>query len=309
MKILFCTPAAPQYGSSSSLVHELAARLATKHHVAVLERGASGGTGRFDVGVYIGRLFDWAWAAAPLALCRRRVWFATGPESTRLAPGEREDARKFDAVIAPSQFSRAAMIASGVQARAVPLGTDMPLLARAPRAAPIGLYVGSNRPHKNQDVLYEAYAGGEPLIIRGAALRELPNVRHVDELAPAELRALFAEADYAVLPSRGESFSLFGLEALASGMPLVCPRWGGVMEYASDTACWWITGLLVPTNDELHIGEWFGANAASLRAIVKTIAREGTGARAEAARPSVARFTWEASADALARELEAVCTR
>ncbi|MGO9829543.1 MAG: N-acetyl-alpha-D-glucosaminyl L-malate synthase BshA [Myxococcaceae bacterium] len=60
-----------------------------------------------------------------------------------------------------------------------------------------------------------------------------------------QMGRLLAQADLFVLPSEQESFGLAALEALASGVPVVATRVGGVPEVVRHSE----TGLLVPARD------------------------------------------------------------
>lgn len=62
----------------------------------------------------------------------------------------------------------------------------------------------------------------------------------IDQVAP-----LLAAADVYVFPSESESFGLSALEALASGVPVVAARVGGVPEVVRDG----VTGSLLPLGD------------------------------------------------------------
>jgi L-malate glycosyltransferase len=61
----------------------------------------------------------------------------------------------------------------------------------------------------------------------------------------SETGSLFRQADLFLLPSEQESFGLAALEALASGVPVVASRVGGLPEVVRDGE----TGLLVPPRD------------------------------------------------------------
>ena len=86
----------------------------------------------------------------------------------------------------------------------------------------------------------------------------------IDTVAP-----LFAAADVYVFPSESESFGLSALEALASGVPVVAARVGGVPEVVRDG----VTGALLPLGDIegmahavrgfLDPGRWPEASAAA----------------------------------------------
>jgi N-acetyl-alpha-D-glucosaminyl L-malate synthase BshA len=84
---------------------------------------------------------------------------------------------------------------------------------------------------------------------RGAAedeARTLGLAEHVRFLGKIDAVApLLAAADLYVFPSESESFGLSALEALASGVPVVAARVGGVPEVVRDG----ITGILVDLGD------------------------------------------------------------
>lgn len=107
---------------------------------------------------------------------------------------------------------------------------------------PYLLYVGGAYPHKNLDVLLDAWkkiAKQHPLlelILAGerdvfmqrleAHVRDkgLPRVRFTGTVSDQELSRLYAGATAFVFPSRAEGFGLPPLEALAHGCPVVAAR-------------------------------------------------------------------------------------
>ncbi|HHW13847.1 MAG TPA: glycosyltransferase family 4 protein, partial [Firmicutes bacterium] len=96
----------------------------------------------------------------------------------------------------------------------------------------------------------------------------------------SDVPALLELADAVVLPSRAEGLSLFLLEALAAGRPVVAAAAGGMVEIVSDGE----NGLLVPVEDPLAL-------AAALR---RLLTEDGLARHlAERARQSGARFTVE----------------
>jgi glycosyltransferase involved in cell wall biosynthesis len=74
-------------------------------------------------------------------------------------------------------------------------------------------------------------------------------------VAEGDLPALYAEADAFVLASLYEGFGLTPLEAMASGIPCLVSKMGGIPEAVGDAA------LLIDPNDE-------GAMEAGLRRIL-----------------------------------------
>ena len=61
-----------------------------------------------------------------------------------------------------------------------------------------------------------------------------------------ELASAYASSDIFVMPSRTETLGLVVLEAMASGLPVVAARSGGIPEMIQDD----VTGYLVETDSE-----------------------------------------------------------
>lgn len=120
-----------------------------------------------------------------------------------------------------------------------PTGTDLsmfPVRSDKPKIEPFSvLYVGGWSLRKGCDVLAEAVRK-----IAGVRLKHVgaigdcafpvghPQFAHVDAVSQPELATFYAEADLFVLGSREEGLSAVLMQALASGLPLVCTeRTGG----------------------------------------------------------------------------------
>ncbi len=124
------------------------------------------------------------------------------------------------------------------------------------------LFVGGLNPVKNPDVLIRAYAAeharlGCDLLVAGdgpmmPTLRVLAEklgvsgrVHLLGNVEHSSLRGLYARATIAVLPSSSEGMPVSALEALASGVPLVCTRVGALPALVKERE----NGLLIPTRD------------------------------------------------------------
>ncbi|MDA0352453.1 MAG: glycosyltransferase [Chloroflexi bacterium] len=127
----------------------------------------------------------------------------------------------------------------------------------------IVLAVGRIEPLKGLDILIRAIAqitdqralrlliiGGDeqarPEFDRLSAIAEEVGVRHlvsfVGAIAHHELPEYYRAADVVVMPSFSESFGLVAVEAMASGVPVVVSRVGGLASTVADGR----TGYLVP---------------------------------------------------------------
>jgi glycosyltransferase involved in cell wall biosynthesis len=157
----------------------------------------------------------------------------------------------------------------------VPLKGLAPLLRafavlRARRPAEL-VIVGSPRPD-----------GPIPGLLDELALNG--SVRFTGAVADAELVALYAEAEAAVVPSLYEGFSLPAIEAMACGLPLVATTGGALPEVVGDS------GLLVPPGDPQALADQLTALLADPGL------RLSLGERGR--RRVASRFTWVATARA-----------
>lgn len=94
-----------------------------------------------------------------------------------------------------------------------------------PQKARIALFVGRLEYTKGGDLVAEGAArAGFDLAVAGGSAP--PGAHHLGLLDGEALVYAYRAADCVVLPSRYEACSLAGLEALATGVPLVCSRVG-----------------------------------------------------------------------------------
>jgi L-malate glycosyltransferase len=181
----------------------------------------------------------------------------------------------------------------------VPNGIDLAAYAPHAHDRPIRriVTVANLRPEKAHEVLFEA----APLVLRRFPDTEFviagdgPRRHELEGLARArgigarvrfighvdDVPGLLASCDLFVLPSRSEACPNSVLEAMASGLPIVATRVGGIVELLENQR----TGVLVPSDHARALGH----------AILDLIqwrrhaARLGRAARAEVE----ARYSWE----------------
>jgi glycosyltransferase involved in cell wall biosynthesis len=148
------------------------------------------------------------------------------------------------------------------------------------------LYVGNDKPHKNVDVLVDAFAriDNASLVLTGGAFERFKSRERVvvtGFVDDAELASLYRGAIALVMPSREEGFGLPALEAMASGCAVITSNAAALVEITGDAA--------------LHVE----ADAASLADAMTRIASDESIRRALASR-GIARareFTWTRCAE------------
>ncbi len=114
---------------------------------------------------------------------------------------------------------------------------------------------------------------------------DLPAVMFTGRVPAADMPAVYARGTVAVLPSLEEAFGLPLVEAMASGLPTVATRIGGMPELLVDGE----TGLLVAPDDAAALAD------ALVRLLTDPAlaSRLGAGGRARA----VERFSWDVVAE------------
>ncbi|MBX5474713.1 MAG: glycosyltransferase [Thermoleophilia bacterium] len=262
--------------------------------------------------------------------------------------------RTVDEVWAPSEAARQAWIASGLApelVHVVPNGVDLAVFTpEGPRrplptdAGTVLLFVGGALWRKGIDLLLEAYGEafaadddvclvvkcfGSADVYRGhtpAALLEAHRARPDapelvvldDDLAYAELPALYRAADVVVQPYRAEGFCLPALEALACGVPVIVTAGGPTDDVVSERCGWRIPSRRAPVAPDALPGELRPGGEAftlepdrdALVAALREAARpEERARRAAHARVHAERFGWERAAEAARERLAALAGR
>ncbi|MFA5956090.1 glycosyltransferase family 4 protein [Hyphomicrobium sp.] len=142
----------------------------------------------------------------------------------------------------------------------IPPGIDVDRFVMPERnnEVPRILFVGGDFERKGGDLLLKVFRrrfltkATLDLVTRSDVAAE-PGVRVHNDVAPNSpaLLKLYREADIFVLPTRADCFSLVCMEALASGLPVVTTKVGGIPDIVDDGA----TGHLLNVDDADALGD------------------------------------------------------
>jgi glycosyltransferase involved in cell wall biosynthesis len=219
--------------------------------------------------------------------------------------------RSAEAVIVVSEFTASFVrsLAPDVPTVIVRSGIDRarysPCRRTSQRTRPVVLTVRRLVPRNGVDVLVNAWqfarlgdradlsiagSGPEATRIRNMADAD-PSIRLIGYVPDDALPSLYRNADVFVLPSKsGEGFGLVVLEAMASGLPVIATKSGGVIDLVADG----VNGRLVPPNDARAL-------ARALSELVDVADLRG-GLR-QGALESVSSISWDTSIDLLEETL------
>jgi len=233
----------------------------------------------------------------------RRLMMLIGRRADRILTVSRASAQDIIAQlhIPPEHAGKVQAIYNGVSGRYSPL-PDMP--EKGPEAARKILYVGRFDPYKNLAVLIRAFAAARAqvkfpltLVVAGAPDPRYPEAPQLARelgvndaidwrgyVTHDQLVSLYQECDVLAHPSRYEGFGLQILEAMASGLPVICSRAGALPEVAGDAAV---------LRDPDDLDGWAGAIAWVLGTPVQQQAMRRQGLA------QAARFQWPETARAV----------
>ncbi len=228
----------------------------------------------------------------------RRTPLPSRPAHSLADAINRRSARAYDAIVCPSRFAADEFQRAGVDAQVVPLGVDLdtfaphhrpePLAGRALRLIHCGRLSSEKNPGLSIETVRELRTRGLDVHMtvlghgpmRAAMMQhasDLPVTFHPYISGRRELADAMTTADVAIAPGPVETFGLAALEALACGVPTVCPVEGALGEIVGQG------GVVAPSTPQ--------AFADGIQALVQR-----PQARA-LARTQAEGFTWDASAD------------
>jgi glycosyltransferase involved in cell wall biosynthesis len=183
---------------------------------------------------------------------------------------------------------------------------------------------GALSPRKGIDVLIRAFqdefSSREPVRLLLKSTGPLPewdlgdaNIHTVTRFTgPRDLLGLLRQMDAFVLPSRGEGFGLTGLEAMATGLPLIATNWSGPVEYLDPADSYPLSYELVDAvGIEVlgvrYFGQWAEPNYEHLRSLMRWIYEHPAEAREKGRLASlrvIKEWTWDRVARQFCHELD-----
>lgn len=171
----------------------------------------------------------------------------------------------------------------------IPPGVDLQAFAPGNRdhELPRILFVGGDFERKGGDLLLDVFRKrlrrrAELVLVTRKPLPAEPGVEvHLNVAANSpQLRRLYAESDVFALPTRADAYSIVGMEALASGLPVIATRVGGIPDIVREGE----TGHLIEVDDAAALGDALESLVAnpSRRASMGAAAREDAARKFEA---------------------------
>lgn len=274
--------------------------------------------------------FYYDYRKQPQELGCDRVVLYTMCESTRVPEKVLSAASKSTYVLVPCRQNAEDLRSAGVD---VPIGVlhhgvdpaAFPYLERPRRSTFTFGTFGHLSPRKGTDVLIRAFrsefgpADDVRLVLKSsqdarAYAGDDPRIQlHAGGIGATALLDLLIGFDALVLPSRGEGFGLCGLEAMASGLPVIATGWSGPVEYLDPADSLALDYALVDaggveSNRTRYFGQWAEPDVEHLRSLMRWLYEHPAEASAmggAASRRVHRDWTWDRVAADLEQHLDA----
>jgi GT2 family glycosyltransferase len=256
-----------------------------------------------------------------------------------------EEAEKMDEVWVPTDFNREGFLRSGLTRpiHVIPLGIDSNYFHpegaayRSPGGEFVFLAIFEWGARKAPEILLrtfsEAFSADEPVRLLVKIMNRDPKVSVKEEIRRLDLKvsggrisylynveiphyqlpALYRSADCYVSTSRGEGWNLPLLEAMATGLPAIATDWGAHTAYIREGI-----GFPLRVRGTIRAAgcgpyydgyRWADPDPEHLRYLLRWVFEHQPEARrvgAAAAQEVARRWTWQATAQAIVRRLEAI---
>jgi hypothetical protein len=225
-------------------------------------------------------------------------WIWTMYETTRLPKSMLQNIDGAHAVIVPSKWNAECFSAQGLNTPVyvVPLGFNENIFVKKiikPREGPF-IFGAAGNPsvsvsqRKNLDGVVDAFTQAFPndpdVRLRIKVLHDCQVPLHADSRVEIIREVITEEAlaewtrslDVFVTAARGEAFGFFNLQAMASGVPVISPLFGGVREYLNERNCFPVDYALVPPRiTHYNTGLWAEPSMPSLIQQMRTVRERG----------------------------------
>jgi glycosyltransferase involved in cell wall biosynthesis len=256
-----------------------------------------------------------------------------------------DEAEKMNEVWVPTEFNREGFLRSGLTRpiHVIPLGIDSNYFhpEGAAYKNPAGEFVflsifewGTRKaPELLLRTFSEAFSANEPVRLLVKIMNRDPRVSVKDEIRRLDLKvsggrisyiynvelphyqlpALYRSADCYVSTSRGEGWNLPLMEAMATGLPSIATDWGGHTAYVREGIAFPLrvrgTTRVCGAGDYYDGHCWADPDPEHLRHLLRWVFEHQTEAQkvgAAAAQEVARRWTWQGTATAIVKRLEAI---